>query len=359
MKLRNWLITAVSAASLAAAHPVSADERAPALYLGLGAGGNFMPDANIDGAGIGTEADYDTGLAGAITLGFRRADGFRSEFEVSARTNDADKLRGMGSADGDVDALTFMGNILYDFQRFGSLKPYVGGGIGLARVRFDGVRPIGAGLINDHDLAFAYQGIAGLSFEVNDTFELFGDYRYLRTSDLDFQEATTGTTVSADYSNHTIMGGIRIALYSPAPKMSAPAPTPAPIPIAMPEPAPAPAPEPEPEPAPIVRNFIVFFDWDKSDLTATASQIVAAASDESKRVKLHIQLTGHADRSGTDLYNMDLSKSRAEAVRTEMIRLGVAEDDIGIAWKGEREPLVPTPDSIREPQNRRVEIVFE
>ncbi|HIF11073.1 MAG TPA: OmpA family protein, partial [Sneathiellales bacterium] len=116
---------------------------------------------------------------------------------------------------------------------------------------------------------------------------------------------------------------------------------------------------PEPDPEPVVRNFIVFFDWDKSELTATAAQIVDAASQESERVKLHIRLTGHADRSGADGYNMGLSKNRAETVREEMIRLGVAGDDIAIAWKGERGLLVPTPDNIREPQNRRVEIVFE
>ena len=357
MKLRHGLITAASIASLATALPASADQRTPALYMGLGAGANFRPDADIDGPGVNTEADFDSGLAGAITLGFRRADGFRSEFEFAGRNNDVDGLKGMAGASGDVDALTFMGNILYDFQGISGFKPYVGGGIGLARVRVDGVRPIGGGRINDSDTVFAYQGIAGLSYAINDALELFGDYRYLRTSELDVQESSSGSTFNVDYDNHTLLGGIRIALYSPAPAMAPTPPKPAPIPVAAPAPPPPPPPEPEPEP--VVRNFIVFFDWDKSDLTATASQIVDAASKESERIKLHIRLTGHADRSGTDVYNMGLSKHRAETVRAEMIRLGVAKEDIAIAWKGERDPLVPTPDAIREPQNRRVEIVFE
>lgn len=362
MKSRNWLIAGALIGTLVGAlltiAPASAEERTPSLYLGLGGGGNFMHDADIDGGGINTEADYDSGVAAAITLGFKRADGFRSEFEVAGRTNDVDQLKGMGSADGDVDALTFMGNILYDFQRFGKFKPYLGVGIGLARVRFDGVRPIGGGVINDHDMAFAFQGIAGLSFDLTDRFEVFGDYRYLGTTDLDVQVATSGSTVSADYGNHTVMGGIRIALYSPPQRMAKPMAAPmAPAPV-RPVAAEMPA-APEPEPAPIARNFIVFFDWDQDDLTTTAAQIVAAAAKESSRVKLHIQLTGHADKSGPDRYNMGLSKRRAEAVRTEMIGLGVSADDIGVAWKGEREPLVPTPDGIREPQNRRVEIIFE
>ncbi len=363
MGLRNWLIAGSIAGALGfagalgLAAPAHADQRTPAFYLGLGAGINFMPDADIDGMGIGTEADYDTGLAGAITLGFKRADGFRSEFEIAGRTNDVDQLQGMGSADGDVDALTFMGNILYDFQRFGKFKPYVGFGVGLARVRFDGVRPIGGGLINDHDMALAFQGIAGMSFELTDRFEVFGDYRYMGTADLDVQEATSGATVSADYRNHTVMAGLRIALYSPPQRGVQPKPmAPAPIqPAAVKIP-----PEPEPStPPPLARNFIVFFDWDSSDLTPTASEIVLAAANETDRVKLHVRLTGHADTSGADLYNMALSKRRAQTVRDEMVKLGVSTEDIGLSWKGERTPLVPTPDGIREPQNRRVEIVVE
>ena len=64
-------------------------------------------------------------------------------------------------------------------------------------------------------------------------------------------------------------------------------------------------------------------------------------------------------RSGSDKYNLGLSKRRAEAVQQELERQGVGGGDIGIDWKGERDPLVPTPDGVREPQNRRVEIVFQ
>jgi len=363
MGLRNWLIAGTITATLSFAVSAHAEPRNPALYLGLGAGANFMSDANIDGFGIGTEADYDSGLAGAITLGYKREDGFRSEFEVAGRDNDVDQLRNMGSADGKVEALTFMGNILYDFQRFGKIKPYLGGGIGLARVRFDSVRPIGAGMINDHDTVFAYQGIAGVSFDLTDRFEVYGDYRYLRTSDLDVQEAVSGTTVHAEYSNHTVLGGVRVALYSPPqPMAKAKA-----APMAPPPVQPAPVqptvvevpPEPEAEPAPIARNFIVFFDWDSDAITPTAAEIISAASKETNRVQLRVKLTGHADKSGPDLYNMGLSKRRAEVVGNAMVELGVSADEIGLSWKGEREPLVPTPDGIREPQNRRVEIIIE
>ncbi len=107
-------------------------------------------------------------------------------------------------------------------------------------------------------------------------------------------------------------------------------------------------------------NYLVFFDWDRYDLTEEARRVVVAAANNALAGKIvHVQATGHADRSGPDAYNMKLSEKRAETVRDELVRLGVPASEIAIAWKGEREPLVPTPDGVREPQNRRVEIVFE
>ncbi|MBM3564582.1 MAG: OmpA family protein [Alphaproteobacteria bacterium] len=105
---------------------------------------------------------------------------------------------------------------------------------------------------------------------------------------------------------------------------------------------------------------MVFFDWDKADLTAEARKIIATAAEDAKKGNVaRIRATGHADRSGPDGYNMKLSMRRAVAVKGELARLGVAEKDIAVVAKGEREPLVPTADGVREPQNRRVEIVFE
>jgi outer membrane protein OmpA-like peptidoglycan-associated protein len=72
-----------------------------------------------------------------------------------------------------------------------------------------------------------------------------------------------------------------------------------------------------------------------------------------------IKATGHADTSGTDRYNVGLSKRRAAAVQAELMRLGLSADEIFINWKGEREPLVETNDGVREPQNRRVEIILQ
>ena len=54
-----------------------------------------------------------------------------------------------------------------------------------------------------------------------------------------------------------------------------------------------------------------------------------------------------------------LSQRRAQSVMSELVRLGIPAGNIVISWKGETEPLVPTPDGVREPQNRRVEIILK
>jgi OmpA-OmpF porin, OOP family len=71
-----------------------------------------------------------------------------------------------------------------------------------------------------------------------------------------------------------------------------------------------------------------------------------------------IVATGHADRSGPDNYNVRLSERRATAVKNQLVREGVPAGIIQTAGKGERENLVQTADGVREPRNRRVEIVF-
>ena len=72
-----------------------------------------------------------------------------------------------------------------------------------------------------------------------------------------------------------------------------------------------------------------------------------------------VGVTGHADKSGSDAYNMALSLRRANNVKDELVRDGVPAASIVVVGRGESQPLVPTADGVREPQNRRVEIVLQ
>lgn len=125
-------------------------------------------------------------------------------------------------------------------------------------------------------------------------------------------------------------------------------------------PAPAPAPAPAARPATPDQSFLVFFDFDRSNLTTEAMAVVRRAAESVRRGGVsRITVTGHADRSGSDAYNMGLSQRRANAVRDALVREGVPANQISTTARGESQPLVPTPDGVREPQNRRAEIAAQ
>ncbi|MBV9248046.1 MAG: OmpA family protein, partial [Acetobacteraceae bacterium] len=126
--------------------------------------------------------------------------------------------------------------------------------------------------------------------------------------------------------------------------------------VAPPPPPPAAAPAPAVQPA---RSYLVFFDWDKATLTDRARQIIKEAADNSTRVQYtRIEVNGYTDTSGTPRYNMGLSIRRANAVKAELMRDGVPESAITTQGFGETHLLVPTGPGVREPQNRRVEIII-
>jgi outer membrane receptor protein involved in Fe transport len=112
-------------------------------------------------------------------------------------------------------------------------------------------------------------------------------------------------------------------------------------------------------PAAVAHSYMVFFDFDKSDLTAQALAIVDQAAQNAGPAKVtEIQVTGHTDTVGSDAYNMRLSRRRAESVAAELEKRGIPEREIAIFAKGKRDLLVPTGDGVKEPQNRRVQIVY-
>ena len=125
---------------------------------------------------------------------------------------------------------------------------------------------------------------------------------------------------------------------------------------------PAPTPAPKPAPTPVVEvstNYLVFFEWDRSNLTVDALQIVReAAANFGKGEFTVVQVIGHTDTSGSATYNMDLSRRRGGSVAEALIRQGVPKQHVATSWKGETQPLVPTGGGVREPQNRRAGIVF-
>jgi OmpA-OmpF porin, OOP family len=105
--------------------------------------------------------------------------------------------------------------------------------------------------------------------------------------------------------------------------------------------------------------YLVFFAWDQADLTPVALAVLdQVQADFNRGHPTLVKVAGHADRSGSEAYNDQLSERRAEIVAQALMQRGVPERALEVEWFGERRPRVPTPDGQREPRNRRVEIVF-
>jgi OOP family OmpA-OmpF porin len=119
---------------------------------------------------------------------------------------------------------------------------------------------------------------------------------------------------------------------------------------------PAAAPPPPPPPP----SFMVFFDWDRYNLSSQAmNTIQQAASAYKTRGGARVTATGHTDTSGSPEYNMALSLRRANTVKDALVREGVPATPISVVGRGEAGLLVQTGPNVREPQNRRVEIVIQ
>ncbi|WP_207538179.1 OmpA family protein [Sabulicella rubraurantiaca] len=344
------------------------------LYIGGALGANWMEQQGLSAGSISGVSpfqspngriNYNTGWVGLGSIGWGLGNGLRFELEGNYRENEVDSVKGFGFQTGFNRAGGFqrtygiMANVFYDFNipAFPWVTPYVGAGIGgawqeMRNVRFvnpaQGNRAVN---INGSSSNFAYQAMGGVAFNILSVPGLATtlEYRYFATLENDFGAVgrggppfgNAGGRIETDNHNHSVLVGLRYAFNQPRP-----------APVAAVAPAPAPVPAP-------ARTYLVFFDWDRADLTDRARQIISDAAQNSRRVQsTRIEVSGHADRSGTPQYNQRLSERRAEAVAAELVRNGVSRGEITVQAFGESRPLVPTADGVREPQNRRVEIVL-
>ena len=105
--------------------------------------------------------------------------------------------------------------------------------------------------------------------------------------------------------------------------------------------------------------YLVFFAWDQATLTPVALTVLdQVQADYLVGRPTRVVIAGHADRSGPEAYNQGLSERRARNVAQALGQRGIPASAMGVEAYGESQPRVPTADGVREPQNRRVEIVF-
>jgi OOP family OmpA-OmpF porin len=364
MKFRIALLTAtVLAAPFAFSHAAKA-QPVTGPYISGGAGYTDeqkfkINDFNSNGVPLGGSAKVSLlgGWTAQLSAGYGFGNGFRVELEGDYNDNRFKNVTGNlgGKATGYEAKYGFFANALYDFDvGLPWLYPYVGGGLGYqgARFRYFGGDFSGnQAFFNKTPGSFAYQGIVGLAFPIAPVPGLSAtlEYRFIGLAGSREYNGLYGGLpasfkVHNEYNNQVLVG-LRYQLFTPPPP--APAPAPAPAPVAAPAPAPA-------------KTYLVFFDWDKYNLTPRAVDIISQAAADSKTAQTTtIDVNGYTDTSGTPDYNMGLSWRRAKAVATQLVADGVPASEIQTQGFGETHLLVPTGPGVREPQNRRVEIVLQ
>ena len=330
MQLRNIMLAAAILAVPAAVQAQTVN----GPYVGAGVGVNKFLNSDLTNSG-GAKVESDVGFVGLGSAGWGFGNGLRVELEGDYRQQSSKAKNGRASTPSfTTRSYGAMGNVLYDIDLKAPVVPYVGVGAG---VQWANIRGMGAN--ETSKAAGAGQAIVGLALPLDQNLSITAEARAITLmGDAKFH----GTSIKNPV-NLSGLVGVRYAFGAP--------------PVAAPAPAPAPAPVVKAEEA---RTYLVFFDWDKADLTARARQIIADAAGASSRLAVtRIEVAGHADKSGTATYNQGLSMKRAQAVAGELVRLGVKKDAIAVSAFGDTKPLVPTADGVREPQNRRVEIVLK
>jgi outer membrane protein OmpA-like peptidoglycan-associated protein len=105
------------------------------------------------------------------------------------------------------------------------------------------------------------------------------------------------------------------------------------------------------------KSFLVYFLEGTDEFTAESRvEFDRILAELRERGAPDVVVIGHTDRVGNLQFNDRLSLQRAERVRGELVKLGIAASRVQVAGRGEREPLVSTGDEVAEPRNRRVEI---
>ena len=329
MTLRSALLAATMVALPLAANA----EGIEGFYVGAGGGVNIMQNESLDLVIVktnvgGGSAKTNVGGVGVVSLGWGFGNGVRAEIEGDYRYNSFN-LSGAGNE----QKYGGMVNALYDFTTVSpSFVPYVGAGIGYQAERLS--------VLSQTKGSFAYQGILGAAIPIDSVpgLAVTAEYRFMGLAgNRNYSVGPFVTVTSTNNYNHDLMLGVRYAFGAVAAPMA---------------PAAAPAPA-----AATSRSYLVFFDWDKANLTERARGIIKDAAVNSTKVAYtKIDVNGNADTSGTKAYNQGLSMRRAQAVAAELVKDGVPKAAIAITASGDTHLLVPTGPGVREPQNRRVEI---
>ncbi|MGE0741927.1 MAG: OmpA family protein [Hyphomonadaceae bacterium] len=341
MKSRITKTVALAALMASAAGAANATE---GWYGRADVGWSWDGDADADVFPESNALDHD--WTQHVGLGYAFSNGFRLEGELAHRYNQLQD-NAPTIVDGDVHAWSAMANLFYDFNRGGSVEPYIGIGAGAARLNANAAGAFGQ--FDDEDTVLAYQAMIGAAISVTEQLDVDVGYRYFSAADAEMQ---TGITPADDYDlrHEALTVGLRYQFAAPA------APLPPPPPVVQ---APPPPPPPPVVAACPTSEFVVYFEWDRSNLNQAALETIDAAVNRARQCNVSgVVVVGHTDTSGSTAYNQGLSERRASVVRDALVARGIAAGSITSQARGETELARATRDGVREPLNRRTAVTI-
>ena len=299
------------------------------------------------GVGFDFNLDHETDWSQHLGLGYAFSNNFRLEGELAHRFNQYE-VNGTGFDDGDVHAWSAMANLFYDFNRGGRIEPYVGVGVG--GVRFNNTVRDGAITMGEEDTVLGYQGLLGVAIGLTEQLDLDIGYRYFAADGSNYElDDGSGRNFDMDYQQQSVTMGLRYQFAAPAaPPVVVPPPVTPPVVTRPPPPAACPTSE-----------FVVYFEWDRSNLNQAALETIDAAVNRARQCNVSgVVVVGHTDTSGSPTYNQGLSERRASVVRDALVARGIAAGSIQAQARGETDLARATRDGVREPLNRRTAVTI-
>ncbi|TAJ25739.1 MAG: OmpA family protein, partial [Reyranella sp.] len=304
-RMKKALVAAAAALVVAPASLHAQTMQYPGLYISAEGGLNWLFNTTINAPAVGgvINVQPQTGFAVGGSIGYDFV-GPRVELEGVYRSNYASltsNVVGINAAAGSqINQTAIMANLFYDFNAGGTIVPYIGAGAGVA---FVNASALGGSTASTQ---FAYQGIIGVGYNIDPMFRINLDGRYYGTTNPTINNPFVGG-ITYQNNNISLMASLAIRFGAPD------------------------APPPPPPAAVAPPSFMVFFDWDRSNLSAQAlNTIKQAAGAYKSKGNARVTATGHTDTSGSEQYNMALSLRRANAVKDALVREGVPATAISV-----------------------------
>jgi len=178
-------------------------------YIAIGGGGAWYDDQKVTGAG-GVKLSTDTGYTANVGIGTYVDEEKVVRLELEGVYENADYNNfGGAKVGGSTNSTGLMFNVLYDIQTGSNWVPYLGAGIGYARVNVDNVSQFGVTAINGNDNVFAWQFKGGIAYQFNPSMAVTVGYRYFGTDNLSFGDQPGGTVKTEGLSIQSAEVGFR------------------------------------------------------------------------------------------------------------------------------------------------------